>query len=59
MLTIRRDKRFKQDYKRAVRRGCNPEHFVEVVTFLANKKSLPDKYRDHKLINTKEYKNVS
>lgn len=51
MLTIEYPSIFKKDYKRALKRGCNPRHFEEVVQLLQNRQQLPDKYRDHALTN--------
>ena len=47
---------FKRDYKLAVKRGCNPKKLEEVIVLLCNEKPLPERYRDHALINSREYK---
>lgn len=49
---------FKKDYKLAVKRGCDPRKLSEVVTLLVNEQPLPEKYRDHALVNSRTYKNV-
>jgi mRNA interferase YafQ len=49
---------FKKDYKLAIKRGCNPEALQEVITLLVNEQPLPDKYRDHALENSRNYKNM-
>ena len=55
---IKRTSQFKKDYKKAIKRGCKEEDFRKVLEYLVEQKSLPSKYRDHQLINCKEYKNV-
>lgn len=56
MLEIRYQNRFKKDYKLALKRGCDPNIMREVISLLADEKELPEKYHDHKLEDTKEYK---
>ena len=58
MLKIEYSARFKKDYKRALRLGCQRALLVEVVNMLAEEKPLPVKYHDHMLRNTNVYKNV-
>lgn len=49
---------FKKDYKLAIKRGCDPDKLQEVITLLVNEQPLPEKYRDHALINSRNYKNM-
>lgn len=49
---------FKKDYKLAVKRGCDPDKLSEVITMLVNEQPLPEKYRDHVLVNSRNYKNM-
>jgi mRNA interferase YafQ len=49
---------FKKDYKLAIKRGCKPEAIQEVITLLVNEQPLPDKYRDHALVNSRNYKDM-
>jgi mRNA interferase YafQ len=49
---------FKRDYKLAIKRGCKPEALQEVITLLVNEQPLPDKYRDHALENSRNYKDM-
>lgn len=49
---------FKKDYKLAVKRGCDPDKLSEVITMLVNEQPLPEKYRDHALVNSRNYKNM-
>ncbi|PNH20823.1 hypothetical protein B6K86_01775 [Lachnospiraceae bacterium] len=53
---IERTTQFKKDFKLAVKRGCDMEELRKVVTMLANGEVLPEKYRDHDLINSRNYK---
>lgn len=58
MLKIEFQGQFKKDYKLAVKRGCDIAELQKVISMLANEQPLPEKYRDHALTNSKEYKNV-
>ena len=58
MLKIEYQGQFKRDYKLALKRGCNSELLTEVISILANEQELPEKYRDHSLTNSRNYKNV-
>jgi mRNA interferase YafQ len=49
---------FKKDYKLAIKRGCKPEALQEVITLLVNEQPLPDKYQDHALVNSRNYKDM-
>ena len=49
---------FKRDYKLAVRRGCDSAKLETVITLLCNEQTLPEKYHDHVLANSRNYKNV-
>lgn len=49
---------FKKDYKLAIKRGCNPKEMQEVITLLINEQPLPEKYRDHALVNSRNYKDM-
>ena len=49
---------FKKDYRLAVKRGCDPDMLREVVSLLCNETPLPKKYRDHDLVNSKDYKGM-
>lgn len=58
MLKIEYQGQFKKDFKLAVKRGCDITELQKVISLLANEQSLPEKYRDHALTNSKEYKDV-
>ena len=49
---------FKRDYKLALKRNCNPKALQAVTALLINEQPLPQKYRDHLLINSRNYKNM-
>ena len=49
---------FKKDYKLAVKRGCDPQKFAEVVAILCSEQPLPEKYKDHQLTNSRNYKDM-
>ena len=58
MLKLEFTSQFKRDYKLAVKRGCDPAKLAEVVGMLQAEKPLPEKYRDHNLVNSKDYKDM-
>ena len=58
MLKIKFTGQFKKDYKLALKRGCDPKALGIVITLLANEQPLPEKYRDHALINSRNYKDM-
>lgn len=49
MLDVVLSNQFKRDLKLAEKRGYNLDLLDSVVTKLANKETLPEKYRDHNL----------
>jgi mRNA interferase YafQ len=49
---------FKKDYKLAVKRGCRPEKLEKVITILVNEQPLPEQYRDHALVNSRNYQDM-
>lgn len=58
MLNIETTSQFKKDYKLAVKRGCDPKRLQEVLNMLVNQQPLPEKYRDHTLANSRNYKDM-
>lgn len=58
MLSIEYRAQFKKDYKLAIKRGCNADELIKVLSFLANEKPLPEKYKDHPLTDSKDYKGM-
>lgn len=49
---------FKKDYKLAVKRGLNIDKLKYVIEILSSGNKLDIKYKDHRLINDKNYENV-
>lgn len=49
---------FKKDYKLVLKRGCDPKKLERVITLLCQEEQLPASYRDHALVNSRNYKNV-
>ena len=49
---------FKKDYKLAVKRGCDPKKLEEIISLLCSEIPLPEKYRDHALVNSRDYKGM-
>ncbi len=58
MLKVEYQGQFKRDYKLAIKRGCDIGELQKVIYLLANEQPLPEKYRDHALTNSKDYKDV-
>jgi mRNA interferase YafQ len=49
---------FKKDYKLAIKRGFKQEALQEAITLLVNEQPMPEKYRDHALVNSRNYKDM-
>jgi len=49
---------FKRDYKLAIKRGCDPKKLETVITLLCSEQPLPEKYRDHALADSRNYKGM-
>ena len=49
---------FKRDYKLAVKRGCDPKKLEKVISLLCSGQPLPGAYRDHALVNSRNYKGM-
>ena len=58
MLKLEFTSQFKRDYKLAIKRGCDPAKLKEVVSILQAEKPLPEKFRDHDLTNSHNYKDM-
>lgn len=58
MLKLEFTGQFKKDYKLAKKRGYNPKKLEEVVSILREEKPLPEKYKDHALNNSRDYKGM-
>lgn len=49
---------FKKDFKKAIRRGMKEEKLVNVISMLCRGETLPEANRDHKFVNSRNYRNV-
>ena len=49
MLTIKRTKQFKRDFRRILQQGYNVAELLDVIEKLANNENLLEKYHDHEL----------
>lgn len=58
MLKIEYTGQFKKDYKAALKRGCDPADLTTVISLLAAQQPLPERYRDHALENSRNYKGM-
>lgn len=54
---IKPTNQFKKDFKVCIKRGLNPNEFKIVLDLLQKGEHLPEKYRDHPLQPSKDYKN--
>ena len=41
-----------------MKRGCDPAALQAVITLLVNETPLPEKYRDHALSNSRDYRGM-
>lgn len=55
---IQRTTAFVKDYKLAVKRGCDVKKLHKVVEMPANGETLPYEYRDHALVNSRNFKGM-
>ena len=58
MLKLVFSSQFKRDYKLAIKRGCDPKKLEEAVSILQAEKPLPERYHDHDLTNSRNYKDM-
>lgn len=58
MLKIEYSNQFKKDYKLMLKRGFKKEKLRELILILINGEQLPEIYKNHTLINGKNYKNL-
>jgi len=54
---IRKTSQFKKDFKQSLKRGLSIDEFIQVLDLLQNGAVLPEKYQDHPLKPSKDYKN--
>lgn len=58
MLKIKYTSQFKKDYKTAIKRGLDLKKLTAVIEILIEKRTLPKKFNDHKLLNSSRYQDV-
>ena len=51
--------RFKKEFKKVIKQGKDEEKFLEVLNVIANGQELDPKYKNHKLINDKTFKDCN
>lgn len=49
---------FKKDYHLALKRGFNSKELETVIELLCKEEPLPESYRDHPLVNSRNYKGM-
>ena len=54
---VKKTSQFKQDFKQCVKRGLKIDEFAKVLSLLQNGSPLPEKYKDHPLQPSRNYKN--
>jgi len=57
IYSIKPTNQFKKDFKMCLKRGLNPSEFEKVLVLLQTGAPLPEKYHDHPLQPSKDYKN--
>ena len=51
--------RFKKEFKKMLKQGKDENKFLEVLNVIANGNELESKYKNHKLIDDKTFKNCN
>ena len=54
---LKRTSQFKKDFKAILKSGYDISKFEAILTILVNGDVVPEKYKDHPLRNTQEFKN--
>ena len=58
MLNVQFTAQFKKDYKLAIKRGCEIEKMSQVIDLLRREQPLPEEYRDHAWVSSRNYKGM-
>lgn len=58
MLNLEYTNQFKKDIKKITKQGLDIEKLHKVIDILQKQEKLPAKYRDHLLVNSRNYKNM-
>ena len=54
--TVKYTNRFKKEFKKVLQQGKDENLFLEVLNVIANGEKLTEKYKNHRLINDKTFK---
>ena len=58
MMKLELTSQFKKDYAKIKKRGLDVKKLEAILNLLLNNQALPQKYRDHALVNSRNYKNM-
>lgn len=58
MLNLEYTNQFKKDIKKITKQGLDIEKLHKVIDILQKQEKLPEQYRDHLLVNSRNYKNM-
>lgn len=58
MLNLEYTNQFKKDIKKITKQGLDIEKLHKVIYILQKQEKLPEQYRDHLLVNSRNYKNM-
>lgn len=58
MLNVQFTAQFKRDFKLCKRRGLDEEKLRVTIDLLKSEISLPERYNDHALVNSKNYRDA-
>lgn len=58
MLNLEYTNQFKKDIKKITKQGLDIEKLHKVINILQKQEKLPEQYRDHLLVNSRNYKNM-
>ena len=58
MLNLEYTNQFKKDIKKITKQGLDIEKLHKVIDILQKQEKLPKQYRDHLLVNSRNYKNM-
>lgn len=58
MMKLELTSQFKKDYAKIKKRGLDVKKLEAILNLLLNDQALPPKYRDHALVNSRNYKNM-
>lgn len=58
MLNLEYTNQFKKDIKKITKQGLDIKKLHKVIDILQKQEKLPEQYRDHLLVNSRNYKNM-